>query len=131
MKVFLALVHKENDSAYGISFPDVPGCFSAADDLADAIPNAAEALDLWFEDQDAVTPRGLDAVRDDVAADLQDGAMLIAVPFIQRTTRQTRVNISLDVGTLAAIDMAAKDAHLTRSAFLALAAQSLIIGRGA
>ncbi|WP_415234314.1 type II toxin-antitoxin system HicB family antitoxin [Pseudorhodobacter sp.] len=128
MKIFLALVHKDEDSAYGVSFPDIPGCFSAADTLADVVANAAEALDLWFEDEAAIQPRDLDSVSTEVAADLRDGAMLIAVPFIQRTTRQKRVNISLDVGTLLAIDAAADEAKLTRSAFLALAAKNLIIG---
>ena len=28
-------VHKDEGSAYGLTFPDFPGCFSAADDLAD------------------------------------------------------------------------------------------------
>ena len=32
MKIFYGLVHKENDSAFGITFPDAPGCFSAADE---------------------------------------------------------------------------------------------------
>lgn len=128
MKTFLALVHKDEDSAYGVSFPDIPGCFSAADNLSDVVANAAEALDLWFEDESPVQPRDLDSVSAEVAVDLREGAMLIAVPFIQRTTRQKRVNISLDVGTLLAIDAAAKEAKLTRSAFLALAARNMIIG---
>lgn len=131
MKTFMALVHKDADSAYGVSFPDVPGCFSAADTLADVLPNAAEALDLWFEDEAAIEPRNLDEIHAEVTADLHEGAMLIAVPFIQRTTRQKRVNISLDVGTLLAIDAAAGDARLTRSAFIALAAERLIVGERA
>jgi len=128
MKIFLALVHKDEDSAYGVSFPDIPGCFSAADNLTDVVANAAEALDLWFEDEAPIQPRDLHSVSVEVAADLRQGAMLIAVPFIQRTTRQKRVNISLDVGILLAIDAAADEAKLTRSAFLALAAKNLIIG---
>ncbi len=32
MKIFYGLVHKDNDSAFGITFPDAPGCFSAADE---------------------------------------------------------------------------------------------------
>ena len=56
MKYFISLVRKDEDSAYGLEFPDLPGCFAAADTW-DAIPAAAtEALDLWFEDQPAVDP---------------------------------------------------------------------------
>lgn len=128
MKTYLALVHKDPDSAYGISFPDLPGCFSAADDYADIVPNAAEALELWFEDMSEIEPRGIDDIRKDVASELRDGAFLIAVPYIRRTTRQRRVNISVDTGTLDAIDQAAEALKLTRSAFIAMAAANEIRG---
>jgi hypothetical protein len=35
MKTFYAIVHKDGDGAFGVQLPDAPGCFSAADDLAD------------------------------------------------------------------------------------------------
>jgi predicted RNase H-like HicB family nuclease len=44
---YFGLVHKEKASAFGVQFPDVPGCYSAADDLEDVIDNATEALGLW------------------------------------------------------------------------------------
>ncbi|MER2509126.1 type II toxin-antitoxin system HicB family antitoxin [Amaricoccus sp.] len=128
MKTYLALVHKDPDSAWGVSFPDLPGCHSAADDFGDLLANAAEALALWFEDADPVEPRDLAAIREAVAADLRDGAFLLAVPYVRRTTTQRRVNISLDTGTLDAIDQAAKDMRLTRSAFIALATANEIRG---
>jgi predicted RNase H-like HicB family nuclease len=49
MRFFNAVVHKEEGSAFGIHFPQLPGCFSAADRREDLIPNATEALALWFE----------------------------------------------------------------------------------
>lgn len=128
MKTFLALVHKDEDSAYGVSFPDLPGCFSAADSFEDILPNATEALELWFEDAPMTEPRSLEGIRAEIAEDLAEGAVLIAVPYIRRTTRQTRVNISLDVGTLEAIDQTAKARKLTRSAFIAMAAANEIRG---
>jgi predicted RNase H-like HicB family nuclease len=128
MKTYLALVHKDPDSAYGVSFPDLPGCFSAADDYASLIANAMEALELWFENATEIIPRDIGAIREDVAEDLREGAFLIAVPYIRRTTRQQRVNISLDTGTLDAIDQAAQALSLTRSAFIAMAATNEIRG---
>jgi predicted RNase H-like HicB family nuclease len=41
---YIALVHKDEGTSYGVSFPDVPGCISAGDTFDDAIENAAEAL---------------------------------------------------------------------------------------
>ena len=46
MTTYFAFVHKDEDSAYGIVFPDVPGCFSAGDTFEQAVRNAAEALRL-------------------------------------------------------------------------------------
>ena len=39
-----ALVHKDEGTSYGVSFPDVPGCVSAGDTFEEAVANAAEAL---------------------------------------------------------------------------------------
>ncbi len=44
MKYFYAVVNKDEGSAYGVHFPDLPGCFSAADDPNDVVPNAIEAM---------------------------------------------------------------------------------------
>ena len=132
MNYYYAVVHKDADSAYGVHFPDLPGCFSAADDEETLVPNACEALELWFEDADVVSPpRSLPAIRTLAADDLAAGAFLIAVPHIRRTGRQVRANISMDRGMLDAIDRAAADRHLTRSAFLADAARNEIEQRRA
>ena len=128
MKTYLALVHKEPDSAYGLTFPDLPGCFAAADTQGDILRNAVEALELWFEDASPVPPRGPEAIAAEVSADLAQGAFLIAVPLVQPSTRQKRVNISMDAGTLGAIDSAAEELGLTRSGFLAMAALNEIKG---
>ena len=74
-------------------------------------------------------PRDLDALRADpeVAAEAE-GNMTLAVPLLMDAGRAVRVNISLDAGTLEAIDAAAAEHGLTRSAFLASAAREKIEG---
>ena len=129
MRYYHAVVHKDDDSAFGVHFPDLPGCFSAADTLADVIPNASEALALWFEGHAGAAPRPVEAIRADVAADLAEGAFLVMVPFIGRHGRPARVNISLDAATLDAIDAAAAQRRLSRSAFIAEAARNEIEAR--
>jgi predicted RNase H-like HicB family nuclease len=128
MKTYLALVHKEEGTAYGMTFPDLPGCFAAADGEGDILRSAVEALELWFEDADAVAPRGPEAIAAEVSADLAAGAFLIAVPLVRPSSRQKRVNISMDAGTLEAIDAAADGLGLTRSGFLTMAALNEIRG---
>ena len=130
MRYYHAVVHKDEDSAFGIHFPDLPGCFSAADRIEDVIPNATEALSLWFEDGgDIADPAPVEQVRKAAADDLAEGAFLVMVPWIGRHGKPARVNISLDQATLDAIDAAAAMRHLTRSAFLAEAARNEIEGR--
>lgn len=125
MQYYIAVVHKDDASAFGVHFPDVPGCFSASDEMDDLIPNAVEALSLFAEDQALPPPRGIDELRRDpgIAADLAAGAFLVAIPLIENETRVVRANITLEQGMLKAIDRAAKQRKLTRSAFLAQAAR--------
>jgi predicted RNase H-like HicB family nuclease len=126
MKTYFALVHKEPGSAYGVTFPDIPGCYSAADRLEDVVPNACEALDLWFEDAENVEPSDAEAIGKAHAADLAKGAFLVAIPRVSREGKPVRVNISIDQGILDAIDAAAAMRKLTRSAFIAEAAKNEI-----
>jgi len=64
---YIALIHKEADSGYGVSFPDIPGVIAVADTLDDALADAAEALSFAFEDWQGnrPVPRTLDALRGD------------------------------------------------------------------
>ena len=128
MTYYIGLVHKEDQSSFGVQFPDVPGCFSAADTMDDLVGNASEALSLWAEDTAMPPPRRIeDLVKDrGVAEDLVAGAFLISVPLTENDARVVSANISLERGMLKAIDAAAKRRKLTRSAFLAQAARNEI-----
>ncbi len=44
MTGYIALVHKDPGTSYGVSFPDVLGCISTGDSFEEAVGNAAEAL---------------------------------------------------------------------------------------
>ncbi len=125
MTHYIALVHKDLDSAFGVQFPDVPGCFSAADRMDDLVGNAMEALSLWAEDEAMSEPRAIEQIvaDPDIASELAAGAFLISVPFAVNDARLVTANISMERGMLKAIDAAAKRRKLTRSAFLAQAAR--------
>lgn len=48
-------VYKEDTSAYGIVFPDIPGCFAAADDIQKVPRAAQEAVEAHFgADEDPI-----------------------------------------------------------------------------
>lgn len=125
MKHYFALVHKDADSAYGIQFPDIPSVFSASDEADDIVKNAIEALRLYEEDE--TMPKAsshADIIsRADVRTELEKGAYLISVPFIEDDTAVVRVNVTFERGVLKAIDDVTKERGLTRSSFLAQAAK--------
>ncbi|MFL9824761.1 type II toxin-antitoxin system HicB family antitoxin [Rhodoplanes sp. SY1] len=136
MNRYVAVVDGEA-GAYGVVFPDLPGCTSGGATLDEAMRNAAEAARLWAEemraqDGEIPVPRSAeDIARDpDIAADLRNGAILTAVPMVLDSGRPAKANISLDAGLLAAIDAAAAERRLTRSAFLASAAREKIESGG-
>lgn len=123
MKYYYGVVHKDDDSAFGIHFPDLPGCYSAADTDAEIIAKAAEALTLWFEDQPEVTPGTASEVARMAEDDLANGAFLVRVPYIGSAGTVVRFNVSLDKAMLGAIDAAAASRNMTRSGFLVEAAR--------
>jgi predicted RNase H-like HicB family nuclease len=126
---FIAFVHKEPNSCYGVSFSDVPGCTSAGDTLDEALSNAVDALSghirLMEADMDVIpSPRTLEEICDDPENKKDaEGAIISAVPLVRDRGSTTRINVSLDLGLLEAIDGLAKQRSQTRSAFLASAAR--------
>jgi predicted RNase H-like HicB family nuclease len=85
---YVALIHKEPGSAYGVSFPDLPGVTTAADSIDEAMERAAEVLAFAAEDwrdlrdEDFPGARTIDEIRNDpgLAEDLAD-AIIAAVPI--------------------------------------------------
>lgn len=49
MRFFVAIEPGDDEHAFGVVVPDLPGCFSAGDTLDEAFENAKEAIDLWCE----------------------------------------------------------------------------------
>jgi predicted RNase H-like HicB family nuclease len=125
MRQYIALIHKDRDSDYGVSFPDLPGVITAGSSLDEARDMAAEALAFHLEgmaeDGEAVPePSSLEEVMG--TAENRDGvAVLIAAP--DADVRSVRVNITLPADVLSEIDRYAEREGFTRSGFLAQAAK--------
>ena len=49
MKYPIAIEAGNNDHAFSVVVPDLPGCYSAGDTLDEAVDNAKEAVELWLE----------------------------------------------------------------------------------
>ncbi|HEY1363579.1 MAG TPA: Ku protein [Xanthobacteraceae bacterium] len=122
----VAMIHHEG-AAYGVSFPDFPGCTTVADDLDGALAKAAEVLAFHAEglaeDGPLPLPRSLSELKSDpdFCEDAKD-AVLVLVPY-EPPTRAVRINITLEESLLARIDRSADAASETRSGYLAAAAR--------
>ena len=84
MPHYIALIHKDLDSCYGVSFPDVPGVFTAGDTIDEAMQQAVEVLEFAAQDWPGAfpPPRTIDQLRADseFQQDAVD-AVIAAVPF--------------------------------------------------
>jgi len=122
--LYLAVIHKEPGSEYGVSFPDFPGCVTAGRTIDEAKDMAAEALALhiqgMLEDGEAIpAPTMLeDAQKNPDYA----GAVYMMVAAPEIASASVRINISLPELVLRGIDRVAKKFHMNRSKFLAQAA---------
>jgi predicted RNase H-like HicB family nuclease len=89
MAGYIALVHKDEGTSYGVSFPDLPGCISAGDTFEEAVANAAEALAghlaLMRSDNDAIpAPRTFEELRRDRSFADDSADAIVTVVQLQR-----------------------------------------------
>ena len=124
--------------AYGVVFPDLPGCTAMGKTHDEALANATDVAREWGAAVSETNggrlprPRTAEALRRDpeTARALSEGAIMVIVPVIFDAGRPAKANLSLDAGLLQAIDEAAEARGLTRSAFIASAAREKIIAEG-
>lgn len=125
---FPVVLHTDDGVRYGVTVPDLPGCFSAGDTFDAALDCVLEAIDLHLEGiveegGDVPVPRSIAAHRSQ--PDYADGVWaLVDVDTSKFDGRAEKVNITLPRRLLAKIDDYAKAHGETRSGFLAEAARA-------
>ncbi|MFZ1101831.1 MAG: type II toxin-antitoxin system HicB family antitoxin [Hyphomicrobiaceae bacterium] len=113
---------------WGVRIPDFPGCYGGGPTpeaaMSDAINALREVAAHYVANGRAVpAPRTMDEIRRDQAAAYDPSSeSMVMVPLLLDKARPVRANISIDAGTLEAIDEEAEKRGLTRSSFLASAA---------
>ncbi len=127
-RFYIALIHKDDDSDFGVSFPDFPGCVSAGATLEEAAEMGREALEghvaLMIEEGEAVPePSSMDLIMAD--PDHRDGtpALIPLSTVVLQKSKAMRVNITLPEDALREIDSYAEAHGYTRSGFLTAAAR--------
>jgi predicted RNase H-like HicB family nuclease len=126
--IYPVYVHIGDDThAHGVTIPDFPGCFSAADTWDELAKAVQEAIELHCEDEDMAMPNPTPLERLMNNPDYTGGVwLMIDVDLSQISTRSIRLNVSLPESLVHRIDIEAKARHMSRSAFLAMSAQQQI-----
>jgi predicted RNase H-like HicB family nuclease len=124
MRHYIGVVHKDADSDYGVSFPDFPGAVTAARTIEEVVEMAQEALALHVEgmlaEGEAIPePSSFDQVQ--AEPEFSDG-LPVLVP-LKTDALAMRVNVTLPASVLRRIDEYVEQQGMTRSGFLAAAAQ--------
>ena len=128
---YIAYLHKERDSDFGVSFPDLPGCITAGRTLEEAHRMAAEALTLHIAgmaaDGEAVPePSPLDSLAKDPA---RENAVAFLVHVEPEAEKTVRINITAREKQVKEINRLAGKAGLTRSSYMVQSALNLSRGR--
>jgi predicted RNase H-like HicB family nuclease len=124
-------IHKDPHSVYGVTIPDVPGCFSWGNTVQEALRNSKEAIQTHIEsillDSNPVdiTPSTIDEL---TKRPEFHGAIwaLVELDPARLDPKPERINISIPRFALNKIDRFAEARHESRSGFLTRAALSVI-----
>jgi predicted RNase H-like HicB family nuclease len=128
---FPVIIHKDANSVYGVTVPDVAGCHSFGETIEEALRNTKEAIhshiEVLLEEGETVdlAPSNIDDLigNDDYAGGIW---ALVDVDLTKLDTKPERINISIPRFVLQKVDSFAESRHESRSGLLARAALRLI-----
>jgi len=127
------VIHKDKKSDYGVTVPDLPGCFSAGSTMDEAMAMAREAIELHIEGlieegMPIPDPSLIDRLRR--YADYSGGIWaIVEIDPSNLRMRSKRVNITLPQRVLDSIDRFAASQGESRSGLLMKAVTSYISAR--
>lgn len=119
------VLHHDEGSSYGVTVPDLPGCFSAGETMEEALDLAPEAIaghieTLLMERQPIPEQRPLEIHQADAA--YADGVWaLVEVDLAKLSGKAVRINVTMPARVLAIADEVAAREGESRSGLLASA----------
>jgi predicted RNase H-like HicB family nuclease len=124
------VIHKDKKTDYGVTVPDLPGCFSAGDTMEDALTNAVEAIECHLEglllDGDEI-PQAQPVEVHLKNRNFAGGTWaLVSVDLSKLRSKTKRINITVPERVLALVDEQARREGETRSGLLARAVMEYI-----
>ncbi len=131
---YLVVIHKDLDSDYGVTVPDLPGCFSAGSTMDEVLKMTREAILFHLEgllNDDEPIPDPLPIEAHQQNPDYRDGIfMLIEIDPSEIAGEVRRINITMPKKILARLDRYVAVNGGNRSAVLTEAAFNLTMKEG-
>ncbi len=127
------VIHKDPESDYGVTVPDLPGCFSAGETLDEALQEAVEAIECHLEglllDKEPIpAPNSIELHQSN--PDYAGGIWaFVTVDVTKLSGKIRRVNITLPERVLTLMDRYAAEHGESRSGLIAQAAIEFIASR--
>lgn len=119
---FSIVIHKDPASDYSVTVPDLPGCFSAGDNIEEAMNMAKEAIECHIEglllDGDVI-PKAKPIEKQKDNPEYKDGLWgIVEVDLNKLSVKSKRVNITIPENLLHSVDQYAKQHGESRSGLL-------------
>jgi predicted RNase H-like HicB family nuclease len=119
------VIHKDKTSDYGVTVPDLPGCFSAGSTMEETLTNVVEAIEchlegMLFDGGSIPEAQPVEVHQRDKAYAAGTWA-LVNVDLSKLASKAKRINITLPERVLALVDEQARREGESRSGLLARA----------
>ena len=106
-----------SEGAYGVVFPDLPGCLAMGHTVDDALLKAEDALrdyvtEMLKAGRNVQEPSALETI------ETPAGTRLVLVPLVRPSGKNVRVNLVLDEEVARFIDDEARRRGMTRKAYV-------------
>ncbi|TBR44928.1 type II toxin-antitoxin system HicB family antitoxin [Marinomonas agarivorans] len=131
--LYPVVVHKDEGSSYGVTVPDLLGCFSAGETFEEALANTRIAMDMYFTDlaeSGEDVPLASSVEHHITNPDYTDGIWAVVDMDISAYSgKSERINITLPKFLIKQIDKRVTERNLkSRSTYLAEAAMAALSG---
>jgi predicted RNase H-like HicB family nuclease len=125
---FTVVLHTDDGLRYGVTVPDLPGCFSGGDSVEDALESVLEAIDLHVEtllEDGGEIPARQPIAAHQARAEYAGGVWAVVdAPVEKFFGPAEKINITVPRVILSRIDDYARRHGLSRSGFLVEAART-------
>ncbi|MCP4371208.1 MAG: type II toxin-antitoxin system HicB family antitoxin [Deltaproteobacteria bacterium] len=128
---FPIVIHKDPDTDYSVTIPDLPGCFTAGTTIEEAMSMAHEAAECHLEGLllDAETIPVVSSIENHQKnPDYVDGIWaIIEIDLNKLSIKSKRVNITIPENLLTAVDQYAKNHGQSRSGLVSQAVMEYMV----